>query len=496
MRKISFITTSFLSMCILVGATLSVVEATSRTTVEFPAAIHFLNPAGEDVVVGPGMYDIESTESWLKLVPEGQGRREAVLLDAIMGDHEEKGKQSIVRLEEDPGNSDIFHLAVLQPDGTGLEAVGTKSGIRPRGMYLSYLKKSTRRPSTRISRFGLTRPKVGSGKLAPPPRPQISCGPVRTREIGRNIGEKGDKPFLAQPSLAVFRNQIHLRVSYRKDRNWTDHLPQLTFPGVPAFHDHYIFNGRAWSEEPRAGAPIRVALANYNGNLWAVWRDKNKQLWFSRYYNRWAPRTKIPGQYSKSTPALAVRRGVLHMIHNGKSSDDLWHSTFTPQTQWTKNVKIGKKSRTTPGLATGSDGNLHMVYLGAGKRLRPDSKDLFYSQYNGRRWTNATKIPKQYSKASPTLLGAGTTSRLLPVLMVHLGKSKDTLWHSLYGKNPRLPVSGQNNKWHVNEKLLGKTSDGPVALTFFQGCIHMVHKVGKKLMHTKYSAKDVHSGLP
>jgi hypothetical protein len=48
----------------------------------------------------------------------------------------------------------------------------------------------------------------------------------------------------------------------------------------------------------------------------------------------------------------------------------------------------------------------------------------------------------------------------------------------------------------VNEKLLGKTSDGPVALTFFQGCIHMVHKVGKKLMHTTYSAKDVHSGLP
>ena len=80
--------------------------------------------------------------------------------------------------------------------------------------------------------------------------------------------------------------------------------------------------------------------------------------------------------------------------------------------------------------------------------------------------------------------------------MVHLGKSKNTLWQSLYGKNPRLPEAGQNNKWHVNEKLLGKTSDGTVGLAYFQGCIHMVHKVGNKLMHTKYSAKDVHSGLP
>jgi hypothetical protein len=184
------------------------------------------------------------------------------------------------------------------------------------------------------------------------------------------------------------------------------------------------------------------------------------------------------------------------MVHNGKSSDDLWHSTYTPQTHWTPNVKIGQKSRTTPGFTLGRDGNLHMVYLGAAKRGRPDPKDLWYSQFNGRRWTTAYKIKDQFSKASPTLLGVGTTSRLLPLLMVHLGKSADTLWQALYGKNPRLPAATQQHRWHVNEKLLGRESDGPVGLAFFQGCIHMVHKEGKKLMHTTYSAKEVHKGLP
>ena len=184
------------------------------------------------------------------------------------------------------------------------------------------------------------------------------------------------------------------------------------------------------------------------------------------------------------------------MVHNGKSSDDLWHSTYTPQSQWSKNVKIGQKSRTKPGLILGLDGKLHMVYLGGAKRLRRDPKDLWYSQYNGVRWTKATKVPNQFSKASPTLLGVGTTSRFVPLLMVRVGKSQDTLWQALYGKNPRLPTATQKNQWHVNQKLLGKTSDGPVALTYYQGCIHMVHKVGKLLMHTTYSAKHVHKGLP
>ena len=472
--------------------------ANASTTVELPTVIHFLTPAGDDIEVGPGIYEVETAESWLKLVPEGQGRTEAVLLEATRGTHDETVPAPTVRLEGVGENADVFHLGLLLPDGTGLEAIGTKSGIRPRGLQLTFVRKPRRsRNFAALPKISLPSP-VGQTEA---PRSQPTCGPVSTREVANNIGEAQNR-YLAQPTLAVFRNQVHLFVSYRERGDWTDYLPhKFEFPGVPDLLNHYVLNGTEWSTPPARNTPggngwEKVSLAVYDRNLWAVWRDKDKQLWFSRYINQWAPPTKIPGQYSKSTPALAVRRGVLHMIHNGKSSDDLWHSTFTPQTQWTPNVKIGQKSRTAPGFTLGRDGNLHMVYLGAAKRGRPDPKDLWYSQFNGRLWTTPYKIQNQYSKASPTLLGVGTTSPLLPLLMVHLGKSEDTLWHALYGKNPRLPPATQQDKWHVNEKLLGKTSDGPVGLAFFQGCIHMVHKEGKKLMHTTYSAKDVHKGLP
>ncbi|HQU28932.1 MAG TPA: hypothetical protein PKZ24_07210 [Nitrospirales bacterium] len=492
MRRKSFINCLISILFIWAWGTQALAASTSAPTVELPAVIHFLTPAGEDIEVRPGVYQVEATESWLKLVPEGEARSAAVLLDATQGNHEETLTEPIVRATADTDNPDVFNLAMLLQDGTGLEAVGTVSGIRPRALNLAFVGR-TSKAKTLAARPKISLPGPVGQTQAPPPRPQLTCGPVTTREIGTNIGEIAG--YLAQPALAVFGNQVHLRVSYRKDRNWTDYLPPYHFDGVPGFKNHYIFDGRSWTPVSFT-TNEKVALAVYDRNLWAVWRDKDKQLWFSRYYDQWAPPAKIPGQYSKSTPALAVRRGVLHMVHNGKSSDDLWHSTFTPRTQWTPNVKIGQQSRTTPGFTLGSDGNLHMVYLGAAKRLRPDPEDLWYSQFNGSRWTTPYTIHNQFSKASPTLLGAGTTSPLLPLLMVHLGKSEDTLWHALYGKNPRLPAATQQNRWHVNERLLGKTSDGPVGLTFFQGCIHMVHKEGKKLMHTTYSAKDVHSGLP
>lgn len=348
MRPNSFINCLFSILIMLVGPTLVLGETTSTTTVELPAVIHFLTPAGDDIEVGPGIYEVETAESWLKLVPEGQGRTEAVLLEATGGTHDETVTAPTVRLEGVGENADVFHLGLLLPDGTGLEAIGTKSGIRPRGLNLTFVSKLSK-AKTFAARPKISLPGPVGQTQAPPPRSQLTCGPVTTREIGMNIGEIYG--YLAQPTIAVFRNQIHLRLSYREDRNWTDYFPSLEFKGRPGFRAHYVFDGRSWSEGQSAVSGSKVALAVYNGNLWAVWRDPDKQLWFSRYYDQWAPGIKIPGQFSKSTPALAVRSGVLHMIHNGKSSDDLWHSTFTPATQWTSNVKIGQKSRTTPGFS-------------------------------------------------------------------------------------------------------------------------------------------------
>jgi parallel beta-helix repeat protein len=127
------------------------------------------------VEVGPGIYQVEVAESWLKLVPEGQGRIEAVLVDATSGMHEEPLSEVTVRLEADSENPDVFHLAMLLQDGTGLESIGTKSGIRPRGWRSAFVSK-LRKPKTFASRGRPSSPKaafksqLGRPKISLPPR--------------------------------------------------------------------------------------------------------------------------------------------------------------------------------------------------------------------------------------------------------------------------------------------------------------------------------------
>lgn len=73
----------------------------------------------------------------------------------------------------------------------------------------------------------------------------------------------------------------------------------------------------------------------------------------------------IPNQTTKATPAAAFHNGVLHMVHLGGSSDDIWH-TMLVNGQWTPNVRIPDHlSGETPALASAPDG-LHMVHKGQG----------------------------------------------------------------------------------------------------------------------------------
>ena len=118
-------------------------------TVELTAPIHFLTPGGEDVLLPAGSYHIEPAEAWLKLLPSGGARSAMVLIEASQGRHEEQLSKAFVLAEPDETDADIFHLAVLLPDGTGLEAVGSTSGIRTRRAQLTFLQKRTRKSTTR-----------------------------------------------------------------------------------------------------------------------------------------------------------------------------------------------------------------------------------------------------------------------------------------------------------------------------------------------------------
>ena len=138
-----------LSLVLMPGE--AIADKPSLPTVEFTAPMHFLTPGGEDVKISIGTYHVEPTESWLKLLPEDKAGSATILIEAMQGRHEKKLIETIVQTEPDAINPDIFHMAVLLPDGTGLEAVGSSSGIHARASKMVFLKRlgrKSRKPPT------------------------------------------------------------------------------------------------------------------------------------------------------------------------------------------------------------------------------------------------------------------------------------------------------------------------------------------------------------
>ena len=143
MRRFPLISLHFMFLIFWFCAGLAL--GSTQPSVEIPNSIHFLTPSGDDVEIPPGTYQVEAVESWLKLIPEGGESTEATLLEGTLGNHEENLTRPSSRLTQDPENSDVYHLAVLLEDGTGVEAVGTISGIYARSTRLSFLQRRTRR---------------------------------------------------------------------------------------------------------------------------------------------------------------------------------------------------------------------------------------------------------------------------------------------------------------------------------------------------------------
>ena len=180
MRPNSFITSLFFTLIVVVGFTQILAANASTTTVELPTAIHFLTPAGDAIEVGPGIYKVETAESWLKLIPKGQARSAAILVEASPGTHDQSLTEPVVRAEVDRENPDVFHLAMLQPDGNGLEAIGTKSGIWSRAAQFFFLARPAPRnqPFTPHSRVQKKKSQVVGA------RPNVSLpGPVGQAEL-------------------------------------------------------------------------------------------------------------------------------------------------------------------------------------------------------------------------------------------------------------------------------------------------------------------------
>jgi hypothetical protein len=74
--------------------------------------------------------------------------------------------------------------------------------------------------------------------------------------------------------------------------------------------------------------------------------------------------SRVGGQLSKATPAVAVFDGRLHMVHLGDSSSAIWHSIYISEyNAWTQQSIYDQRSKAPPALAALGD-RLHMVHLG------------------------------------------------------------------------------------------------------------------------------------
>lgn len=194
-----------------------------------------------------------------------------------------------------------------------------------------------------------------------------------------------------------------------------------------------------------------VHLGDSTNDLWHAWSTDGET---------WAADERIPGQQSKAAPTLATVGGELHLVHLGDSSNNIWHSWTVDGRHWEPNRQIaGQKSKAPPALAEWN-GALHMVHLG------DSSNDIWHSQSADlRTWSENQRVKNQHngvqkSKASPAL--AAFNGELH---MVHIGDSSNDLWHAF---------TSDGTNW-TEEKIPGQQSQTAPALAAFGGELHLVH---------------------
>ncbi len=119
-------------MAVVMAASCATVKETpSPPTVLLDRTVYFTSPDGTDAVVPPGAYRVEAAdESRLRLI-SGEGK-ERLVIQAQAGTYREDllspGALSF------PMEEDAHHLILLQPGGKSLEAIGSHSGVRTRGL--------------------------------------------------------------------------------------------------------------------------------------------------------------------------------------------------------------------------------------------------------------------------------------------------------------------------------------------------------------------------
>jgi hypothetical protein len=217
------------------------------------------------------------------------------------------------------------------------------------------------------------------------------------------------------------------------------------------------------------------ALASYGDLLHLVHQgESSNDLWHSWYDGAaWRPNERIVDQQSKGAPTLATYGGRLHLVHQGDSENQLWHSTWDGE-RWSANAKIPGEKAHSPVAMAELGGRLHLVHNG------DSSNRLYHLTWDGRSWTQLMQIPDQLSKGAPALAVHHGVLHL-----VHQGDSENQLWHSTF----------DGTSWTPNVKIPEQLSKSAPALAVTNDLLQLVH-LGDSSNRIWHSTSDGASWAP
>lgn len=208
--------------------------AQSIPTIAIPQPLHFLDLEGNDTVatIGPYIVSPEGREGMRLRSTEG----DIVLTlqaDGIVHEGDLDSPQALVI----PGEEGAIHIMLLLPNGIGLEATGSPSGIQARGIKRKSVAHS--RVNRAMSTIRPIRPAPGS--QAPQTSPPPSSEPVMLRAVQHPSTE------LQQINQASPEPPSHRR---RGVRELLDTIRSM--PGGPALIDRARRGGARISQESQS----------------------------------------------------------------------------------------------------------------------------------------------------------------------------------------------------------------------------------------------------
>lgn len=250
-------------------------ELSSKVTVTAEQAIHFLAPDGSDVVLQAGTYEVTAAENWLQLIPSGGDRKDAILLDAEARENEEEVSTPHALMS--PGEDDDWqHVVLLLPGRRSLEALGTLSGIRPRG----------------VVRLNQTQIRARLQRIQ---KPVATIAPILTE---RRALEQHDTPmFEVDPSTLLFR-KLPLGMN----------VPKVDLALEPMEGDALVYHPVAgWTSEDKPDAQLSVLMYIKN--------QESKTLTLQKVTFEYNGKTQT---FSLESPGLAVPANTQKVWQNGR----------------------------------------------------------------------------------------------------------------------------------------------------------------------------------